>query len=207
MQTDELRISTQSRTQFVSVTGLVADLAGQHGWRDGLLTVFVPHTTAGVTINENADPDVARDMVWFSDQLVPRSTSFRHAEGNSDAHIKASFGTVSKTTFRLIKMMRGNTQVCQQTIDLFNPCIFHVVFQKPEISLDEIESLVIWHVHRGIFVLVKGIKFSFAQCVQNFSRVTSATKGNVNVSSFRIYVESFNTLPQENRYMIGTHSP
>lgn len=91
MQTDELRIATKGRTQFVAVTAQVAELARRHGWKDGLLTVFVPHTTAGVTINENADPDVVRDMAWFSDELVPRSRSFRHAEGNSDAHIKASF--------------------------------------------------------------------------------------------------------------------
>jgi secondary thiamine-phosphate synthase enzyme len=91
MQTDELRVTTKGRTEFVSITGQLEALAERHGWRDGLLTVFVPHTTAAVTINENADPDVVRDMARFSDELVPQSRSFRHAEGNSDAHIKASF--------------------------------------------------------------------------------------------------------------------
>jgi len=90
-QTAELSIPTGKRTQFRSITQAVADLVKQKGWLDGVLTVFIPHTTAGITINENADPDVARDMEWFSDELVPQSRNFRHSEGNSDAHIKASF--------------------------------------------------------------------------------------------------------------------
>ena len=56
-----------------------------------MATIFVPHTTAGVTINENADPDVGRDMESFSNELIPQNKRFRHSEGNSDAHIKASF--------------------------------------------------------------------------------------------------------------------
>lgn len=91
MHTGELHVATGSRTQFVSITGQIAGMVKSNGWLDGVLTVFVPHTTAGVTINENADPDVVRDMAWFCEELVPRSPSFRHAEGNSDAHIKASF--------------------------------------------------------------------------------------------------------------------
>jgi secondary thiamine-phosphate synthase enzyme len=90
----ELHVSTDRRTRFMSITRQVADVVEQNGWHDGLLTVFVPHTTAGVTINENADPDVARDMEEFCDVLVPQSRHFRHAEGNSDAHLKASlFGS------------------------------------------------------------------------------------------------------------------
>lgn len=89
-----MQVVTGRRTQFVSITSPIAELLCQQGWNNGVLTVFVPHTTAGITINENADPDVARDMEWFSDELIPRSTRFRHAEGNSDAHIKASlFGS------------------------------------------------------------------------------------------------------------------
>lgn len=91
MQSVELSVSTNKRTQFVPISGQIAGLVERYGWRDGILTVFVPHTTAGITINENADPDVARDMEWFSDRLVPQSSQFRHAEGNSDAHLKASF--------------------------------------------------------------------------------------------------------------------
>jgi secondary thiamine-phosphate synthase enzyme len=91
MQTVEMSVSTNRRTQFVPISRQISGLAELHGWRDGILTLFVPHTTAGITINENADPDVARDMEWFSDRLIPQSQDFRHAEGNSDAHLKASF--------------------------------------------------------------------------------------------------------------------
>lgn len=89
--TEVLCISTAKRTQFVSITSKIAEVIASKGFQDGVLTIFVPHTTAGVTINENADPDVVRDMEWFSERLVPQSNQFRHSEGNSDAHIKASF--------------------------------------------------------------------------------------------------------------------
>jgi len=91
MTTAELRVTTGRRTQFVSITSKIAEVIASNSWKEGVLTVFVPHTTAGVTINENADPDVARDMEMFSDELVPQSKRFRHSEGNSDAHIKSSF--------------------------------------------------------------------------------------------------------------------
>lgn len=91
MKTAEISITSSRRTQFVSMTTRVAEAIAANGWQDGVITIFVPHTTAGVTINENADPDVAMDMEMFSDELVPRSSRFRHGEGNSDAHIKASF--------------------------------------------------------------------------------------------------------------------
>ena len=91
MQTAELGVSSSRRTQFLAITRQIGGVLELNGWKDGILTVFVPHTTAGVTINENADPDVARDTEWFSDQLIPQNRSFRHTEGNSDAHIKASF--------------------------------------------------------------------------------------------------------------------
>lgn len=89
--TAELTVCTQQRSQLIAITDKIAGLVSRHSWQDGILTIFVPHTTAGVTINENADPDVARDMAWFSDELIPQSNRFRHGEGNSDAHIKASF--------------------------------------------------------------------------------------------------------------------
>lgn len=91
MQTKELCITTERRSQFVDITGQIAELIGKEGWCDGVLTVFSPHTTAGITINENADPDVTRDMERFCERLIPQRGEFRHAEGNSDAHIKASF--------------------------------------------------------------------------------------------------------------------
>jgi len=107
-KTEVLNISTSRRTQFVSMTAKIAEIIAAKGFQDGVLTIFVPHTTAGVTINENADPDVARDMEWFSDQLIPQSHQFRHSEGNSDAHIKASFyGSSVQVIIRNSKMWLG----------------------------------------------------------------------------------------------------
>lgn len=83
-------VRTPSRECLVDVTEGVAGAVAEAGGREGVCTVFVPHTTAAITINENADPDVARDVVEFLRDLVPRSSRFRHAEGNSDAHVKAS---------------------------------------------------------------------------------------------------------------------
>jgi len=91
METAEISIATAKRTQFVSITAKVAEVIAANGWQNGVVTIFVPHTTAGITINENADPDVARDMERFSDELIPQSKQFHHSEGNSDSHIKASF--------------------------------------------------------------------------------------------------------------------
>jgi len=111
MQSAELSVSTIRRTQMVSIGGQIAGLVEQSGWHDGILTLFVPHTTAGITINENADPDVARDMEWFSDRLVPQSAGFRHVEGNSDAHIKASlFGSSLQVIVRDGRLWLGTWQ-------------------------------------------------------------------------------------------------
>jgi secondary thiamine-phosphate synthase enzyme len=72
------------------VTRDVCAAVERSGVRDGALTLFVPHTTAAVTINENADPDVQADMLAWLGKLIPATAPFRHAEGNSDAHLKAS---------------------------------------------------------------------------------------------------------------------
>lgn len=111
METAELQIKTGQKSVMLPISGLLADLVQQRGWQDGILTVFVPHTTAGVTINENADPDVARDMTWFMQQLVPDVSGFRHAEGNSDAHIKASlFGSSVQVIVRSGTLWLGTWQ-------------------------------------------------------------------------------------------------
>ncbi|MEZ4813265.1 MAG: secondary thiamine-phosphate synthase enzyme YjbQ [Caldisericia bacterium] len=85
----ELQIKTSKREQFVDITSKLENLCVENNWNDGLLTVFVPHTTCGITINENADPDVKDDMIDFLNKLVPNHPEFKHFEGNSDAHIKA----------------------------------------------------------------------------------------------------------------------
>ena len=87
----EISISTPSREVLVDITQRVQGaLAGSARGLSGMVGIFVPHTTAGVTINEGADPSVARDIVEGLARLVPREAGYRHGEGNSDAHIKAS---------------------------------------------------------------------------------------------------------------------
>lgn len=89
MQT--LTVPTQSRDQFVEITRDVRRLVDESGVTDGRVIVYVPHTTAGVTINENADPDVVHDFLKQLDLMVPWDQPFyRHAEGNSASHVKAS---------------------------------------------------------------------------------------------------------------------
>ncbi len=83
-------IRTQRRTQLVPITKQVSAAIQALGRRQGVATVFVPHTTAGVTINENADPDVAADLEKALDRLVPQEAGYAHAEGNSAAHLRAS---------------------------------------------------------------------------------------------------------------------
>ena len=91
MQT--LTVRTTRREQFVDITRQVADAVESRG-ASGLCQVFVPHTTAAVTLNENADPDVVSDMLAKMARLVPPNEGYAHAEGNSDAHVKASlFGS------------------------------------------------------------------------------------------------------------------
>ena len=111
METAEISIATAKRTQFVSITAKVAEVIAANGWQNGVVTIFVPHTTAGITINENADPDVARDMERFSDELIPQSKQFHHSEGNSDSHIKASFyGSSVQVIVRNGKLWLGTWQ-------------------------------------------------------------------------------------------------
>jgi secondary thiamine-phosphate synthase enzyme len=81
-------IRTQRRAQLLDVTDKVAHEVARSGVSEGVCHVYVRHTTAGVTINEGADPDVARDIETFLAKMVPKESGFRHGEGNSDSHIK-----------------------------------------------------------------------------------------------------------------------
>lgn len=85
-----LSLSTTRREEFVDITAEVAAILREFGLTEGAVLVYSPHTTAGITINEGADPDVKRDMLAHLAKLVPHDQGFRHAEGNSDAHIKTS---------------------------------------------------------------------------------------------------------------------
>lgn len=81
-------VTTRRRSQLVDITKRVAEVVERSGITDGACHVFIPHTTAGVTINEGADPDVARDIESHLQELVPKEAAFEHEEGNSDSHIK-----------------------------------------------------------------------------------------------------------------------
>ncbi len=86
----QLSVSTSRREEFVDITAEVAQALRESGLTQGAVLVYSPHTTAGITVNEGADPDVKRDMLAHLARLVPNHPDFRHAEGNSDAHIKTS---------------------------------------------------------------------------------------------------------------------
>ena len=94
-----LTIRTQTRCEMIDITERVAERVRESGIREGLCRVFIPHTTAAVTINENADPDVPQDILAALDRIVPLSNHYRHTEGNAAAHIKASLFGVLQTVF------------------------------------------------------------------------------------------------------------
>ena len=93
----EKTVETSARLQMKDITPLVKQAIQESGVQEGLCTIFVPHTTAGITINENADPDVVRDMAMELNKLVPWEDGYAHFEGNSAAHIKASLMGFSQT--------------------------------------------------------------------------------------------------------------
>ncbi|ACM19268.1 protein of unknown function UPF0047 [Geotalea daltonii FRC-32] len=94
-----ITIKSHSRTELINITDQVQDTVRVSKVNYGLCHLCVLHTTAGITINEGADPAVQRDMVNFFNKLVPNDPYFTHAEGNSDAHVKASIIGVAKTLF------------------------------------------------------------------------------------------------------------
>ncbi|MDP7420446.1 MAG: secondary thiamine-phosphate synthase enzyme YjbQ [bacterium] len=88
-------LRTTSKEKFIDITGEVQQTVFKSGIRDGICVVYVPHTTAGVTINENVDPTVRSDILEGLQRMVPNSGNYQHLEGNSPAHIKASLIGVS----------------------------------------------------------------------------------------------------------------
>lgn len=85
-----IRVASKRRAELIPITRQVEEAAATLGVKDGVVSVFVPHTTAGVTINENADPDVVADILDTLDRLIPWNGDYRHTEGNAAAHVKAS---------------------------------------------------------------------------------------------------------------------
>jgi secondary thiamine-phosphate synthase enzyme len=86
----QFTVSTRARVQFIDITDRVQEAVRESGVRSGVVHVFVPHTTAGITINENADPSVVTDVLAALERAVPRDAAYEHSEGNSPAHVKAS---------------------------------------------------------------------------------------------------------------------
>jgi secondary thiamine-phosphate synthase enzyme len=87
---DVLSVRTHQRAHWVDITSDVQKAIAQSNIANGIVTAASLHTTAGLTINENADPDVGRDFFWKLNQLIPQDPQFHHTEGNSDSHLKAS---------------------------------------------------------------------------------------------------------------------
>lgn len=106
-----LEVRSKAQSEFIDITPLVREQLQGSGITSGVCHLFVLHTTAGITINEGADPAVQRDMLTFLDRMVPRDPYFAHKEGNSDAHIKSTLTGTSQTVFfNEGKLMLGTWQ-------------------------------------------------------------------------------------------------
>ncbi|MFZ0211237.1 MAG: secondary thiamine-phosphate synthase enzyme YjbQ [Candidatus Acidiferrales bacterium] len=98
-KTRTIEVQSSQHTQLKQITSEVEEIVAASGCKNGMCYVYVPHTTAGVIINEGDDPDVARDVETTLDRLVPTAGNYRHAEGNSDSHIKAALTGTTATIF------------------------------------------------------------------------------------------------------------
>jgi secondary thiamine-phosphate synthase enzyme len=109
---NELIVTTGRHTEFVEITGDVQRIVDKSGREEGVCICFVPHTTAGITINENADPDVVTDMIYALDKAVPwKDAHYRHGEGNTAAHVKSSMmGHTVQVLVRSGKLQFGTWQ-------------------------------------------------------------------------------------------------
>lgn len=94
-----IEIKTTAACQFVDITNYIKSVIKTEGISSGIAVIYVPHTTCGITINENADPDVKEDIKEALERLIPKNLSYKHVEGNSHAHIKASLTGASVTVF------------------------------------------------------------------------------------------------------------
>ena len=108
---NSITLRTNDRCELIDITEQVQDAIREHGLQDALAIVFVPHTTAGLTINENADPAVLTDLLENLERLVPQHSNYRHMEGNSDAHCKASLmGSSVNVAVQAGKLVLGTWQ-------------------------------------------------------------------------------------------------
>src|SRR4030043_160158 len=106
-----INVKSKSRVEFIDVTGMVHETVKEAGVQDGICYLYVPHTTAGITINEGADPSVQRDIQNTLSRLIPQDVNYFHREGNADAHIKS---TIVGTSVHVIveggKLLLGTWQ-------------------------------------------------------------------------------------------------
>lgn len=108
---EQMELKTKQRDALYDITGDIYEIVRRSGVTNGLCTVFVPHTTAAVTINENADPDVTRDLLGKLRSLIPKEDGYRHMEGTSDAHLKASLlGASEQIIIRGGRLVLGTWQ-------------------------------------------------------------------------------------------------
>jgi secondary thiamine-phosphate synthase enzyme len=106
-----IQIKTSAKEAMIDITARLEELLQSRETTSGLMTVYTPHTTTGLTINEGADPDVCRDILAHLRSMIPQHAGFRHAEGNSDAHIKATlFGSSVQIIVHEGRLMLGTWQ-------------------------------------------------------------------------------------------------
>jgi secondary thiamine-phosphate synthase enzyme len=96
---EKISIKTAKRIDLIDITGQIQNIVSKSKAKDGICFVFCPHTTAGLTINENADPQVKRDIINTLNKLVPDNAGYAHSEGNADSHIKSSLFGSALTIF------------------------------------------------------------------------------------------------------------
>ncbi len=127
----EFTVKTSRRNEFIDITDRVANIVRESGIEEGICTVFIPHTTAGVTINEKADPNVVRDIISALEKLVPEGAGYRHLEGNSDSHIKSTLvGASEKLVVSSNRLLLGTWQAiffCEFDGPRTRKCIVQVI--------------------------------------------------------------------------------
>ena len=106
-----ISVKTSARTELIDVTSEIQEIVDRQGWQNGFCFLYVPHTTAAITINESADPSVRQDIRMVINQVVPWNADYRHLEGNSPAHIKASlFGASEWVAVAQRRLVLGTWQ-------------------------------------------------------------------------------------------------
>jgi len=97
MKVIKISLKTSERNQFIDITDKITDVIYNSGIENGIAIIYTPHTTAGITINENADPSVRKDIINFLNKKIPYHGDYKHMEGNADSHIKSSLIGCSET--------------------------------------------------------------------------------------------------------------